>query len=439
MSQTTFPAMGAALVAGAISVWVIDRFSTHIAPLREAFARRWASSTANPVHPSIGLWKTLLLLHSYSWELIWWLRAPGLWLFQLLRLVLFTVFMLPGFIPPFLFYLFSHTVRKNIPYGKRFRQQLDVYLPYEPGDASHTNKKYPVVVFITGGAWTIGYKVWGFIMGQLFQKNGVICVAPDYRNFPQGSVNDMIDDIENSIGWVIENIESFGGDLDQISLVGQSAGAHLSALMLLHRVAFDVDRENEGDNKKWDVSRIKHWVGVSGPYDIVTLTPTLHNRGFHKRIFSGLFTDPKTQSPLHFLYHLFSPPQTPKRRGGKKWIGRKNVERLERLKKKFEALPQMHLFHGTSDDSVPYQQSEKFAAALMNAGVHTETTLFPGKSHTDPILEDPVTGDDPLMIALLRIAKNIKSDQGNSEFKMKCLTHVQPSFMLKIARFCNPF
>eukprot|EP00954_Amorphochlora_amoebiformis_P019940 1335777-Amorphochlora_amoeboformis.AAC.3 len=130
-----------------------------------------------------------------------WLRAPGLWLFQLLRLVLFTVFMLPGFIPPFLFYLFSHTVRKNIPYGKRFRQQLDVYLPYEPGDASHTNKKYPVVVFITGGAWTIGlrvrvwasvefskmctmnygldsrYKVWGFIMGQLFQKNGAsMCI-----------------------------------------------------------------------------------------------------------------------------------------------------------------------------------------------------------------------------------------------------------------------
>eukprot|EP00954_Amorphochlora_amoebiformis_P019939 1335777-Amorphochlora_amoeboformis.AAC.2 len=55
MSQTTFPAMGAALVAGAISVWVIDRFSTHIAPLREAFARRWASSTVNHLKPPLNV------------------------------------------------------------------------------------------------------------------------------------------------------------------------------------------------------------------------------------------------------------------------------------------------------------------------------------------------------------------------------------------------
>lgn len=32
------------------------------------------------------------------------------------------------------------------------------------------------------------------------------------RNFPQGEVSDMISDISTGIGYVIQNIESYGGD-----------------------------------------------------------------------------------------------------------------------------------------------------------------------------------------------------------------------------------
>ena len=43
----------------------------------------------------------------------------------------------------------------------------------------------------------------------------------------------QVDDIHRGISWVIANGHSFGGDSERVHLVGQSAGAHLSALALL--------------------------------------------------------------------------------------------------------------------------------------------------------------------------------------------------------------
>jgi acetyl esterase/lipase len=57
----------------------------------------------------------------------------------------------------------------------------------------------PIVVFITGGAWIIGYKAWSLMMGRVFQANGVVLVSPDYRNFPQGTAKSMVEDVTAAI------------------------------------------------------------------------------------------------------------------------------------------------------------------------------------------------------------------------------------------------
>ena len=70
------------------------------------------------------------------------------------------------------------------------RNLLDIYVP-EGTQHRHTrgsekqHETYPVVVFLSGGAWIIGYKCWGALMGKMFSEHGVIFVTPDYRNFPQ--------------------------------------------------------------------------------------------------------------------------------------------------------------------------------------------------------------------------------------------------------------
>lgn len=50
----------------------------------------------------------------------------------------------------------------------------------------------PVIVFVSGGAWTIGYKVWCCLSARGLTKQPILFVSPDYRNFPQGNIEDML-------------------------------------------------------------------------------------------------------------------------------------------------------------------------------------------------------------------------------------------------------
>ena len=64
------------------------------------------------------------------------------------RLVIFAICLLPGFIRVALWYLRSANVKRNIKYGPRARNYLDLYAPPPSPDTKH-----PVLVFISGGAW----------------------------------------------------------------------------------------------------------------------------------------------------------------------------------------------------------------------------------------------------------------------------------------------
>ena len=121
-------------------------------------------------------------------------------------------------------------------------------------------------------------------------------MSVDYRNFPQVTIPKMVDDIDDAMMWVFENIARFGGDVDNIHLVGQSAGAHLTAMLLLRKAAATTQRRGphadvptatacvpDSHLSERDCRRLKSWVGISGPYDLARLLPTLHRRGLHSR------------------------------------------------------------------------------------------------------------------------------------------------------------
>ena len=76
-----------------------------------------------------------------------------------------------------------------------------------------------MVVFIAGGAWIIGYKVaaarlllacahslvhqaWNLFTAPQLNHAGFIVVSPDYRNFPQGHAEDMVQDASAALAWV---------------------------------------------------------------------------------------------------------------------------------------------------------------------------------------------------------------------------------------------
>ena len=100
-------------------------------------------------------------------------------------------------------------------------------------------KKLPVMVWIHGGGLFSGASNWGFYDGSEFAKDGVILVSINYRLGVLGFLSHPELSAENKEGvsgnygfmdqiaaleWVQRNIEAFGGDKDNVTIFGESAG-----------------------------------------------------------------------------------------------------------------------------------------------------------------------------------------------------------------------
>lgn len=90
----------------------------------------------------------------------------------------------------------------------------------------------PVLVFIHGGGFLLGSKDAPVHHGGAFARDGIIVVAINYRMGVEGFL--PIPDAQTNIGlrdqlcaleWVQQNIAAFGGDPDNITAAGESAGA----------------------------------------------------------------------------------------------------------------------------------------------------------------------------------------------------------------------
>lgn len=90
----------------------------------------------------------------------------------------------------------------------------------------------PVMVFIHGGGFVVGSKDAPAQDGAAFARDGVVCVAINYRMgvdgflpIPGVPTNLGLRDMIAALGWVRENIAAFGGDAGNVTVFGESAGA----------------------------------------------------------------------------------------------------------------------------------------------------------------------------------------------------------------------
>jgi prenylcysteine alpha-carboxyl methylesterase len=242
----------------------------------------------------------------------------------------------------------------------------------------------------------------------------------------------MAEDVERAIAWVIHNIELYGGDPENITVVGQSAGAHLSSFVLVRKAteelearlrgereakrrrreaesrgddseegeeeeaeaaAAEIEEEEEeggkvveeiengtGGKAKWSTKQIKKYIGVSGPYDLAGYVGYLHSRGLPNYLLYSIFQGELTR---------FSPTRIVK-------------ELCKKYKAELEAgmgfpFPPTVLVHGTADVTMPSKASEEFGEALEEIGVKVDVRLHLGKTHTDAIMEDIFLGNNVML------------------------------------------
>lgn len=151
----------------------------------------------------------------------------------------------PGAAPSFSFYD-AH------PSAASTRQSLSITCP---AGATEASTGAPVVVFIHGGRYEEGHADDPWYRGIRFAEDGCVFVAVNYRYRLEGflplldeahpaDVDAAADpntepeyfrgaeDIVAALRWVRDNIAAFGGDPEQVTLMGQSAGGALTAWTL---------------------------------------------------------------------------------------------------------------------------------------------------------------------------------------------------------------
>jgi arylformamidase len=101
---------------------------------------------------------------------------------------------------------------------------LDIY---NPASASGL----PVMIFVHGGAWSLGDKSQVDLKPDFFVQSGFVFVSVNYRLSPAYPFPAQAEDVASSVAWVHANIGNYGGDPAKIFLMGHSAGAHLVALV----------------------------------------------------------------------------------------------------------------------------------------------------------------------------------------------------------------
>lgn len=109
---------------------------------------------------------------------------------------------------------------------------LNIWTP-DPG-----TRGLPVMVYLHGGGFMIGSGAAPAFDGTSFARGGVVLVTLNYRLGAEGflalpgATNLGLRDQLAALHWVRENIGAFGGDPDNVTLFGESAGGTSVALLL---------------------------------------------------------------------------------------------------------------------------------------------------------------------------------------------------------------
>jgi para-nitrobenzyl esterase len=118
---------------------------------------------------------------------------------------------------------------------------LNVVTPEDP-----SAEPLPVMVFVHGGGYILGSSATPLYDGAALARGGCVYVSVNYRLGALGCLdlsslstaditidsNLYLRDLVLALRWVRDNIAAFGGDPDNVTVFGESAGAHAVAALL---------------------------------------------------------------------------------------------------------------------------------------------------------------------------------------------------------------
>jgi len=198
----------------------------------------------------------------------------------------------------------------------------------------------PAIVFFFGGGWTGGSPTQFYHQCDYFASRGMVAISAEYRVKSRHGTTpfECVADGKSAIRWVRANAAQLGVDPNKIIAGGGSAGGHVAACT---GIIEGFEEENE-DRK---IS--------SKPNALVLFNPAVDLVGIAKGAkakerFAEVFNRRKEISPLHHVK---------------------------------KGAPPCIIFHGTADQTVPFEGVQRFCKAMKEAGNICQLVPFEGKGH----------------------------------------------------------
>lgn len=257
----------------------------------------------------------------------------------------------------------------EILYNQEYKPDhyLDIYRP-----TKNVFSTSPVLFFIHGGGWVVGFKE--SINNNRFngainalRENGYTIISSDYTLAKKGSspFPRCIQDIGDALKWVQLHADTFQLDLQNLGLMGESAGAHIAMM-----VAFpDSNYFGLPDN----LPKFQYLVNIYGPTDLNGIYEGELARTLDQMA-KKLPESVKSNFELSQYIFGFDPALDSLK--ARNIMGTYSpVNYLRR------GIPPVLMIHGTDDQVVPVVQSMDIHTAFDSLGIDNEMHILEGVDH----------------------------------------------------------
>jgi acetyl esterase/lipase len=244
---------------------------------------------------------------------------------------------------------------ENVPYGSEESQYMDIYPATQPAlrTAATSGTGSPVVVLVHGGGWR---KQNIFTLRQFrtesraLQAAGFSVFEIDYRQDSTETAAFPLEpaDVSSAVNWVLGHAAGYGGDPNQLVLVGGSAGGQLVA-----SVAEQLAATRPG--------LVKGVVSLSGPFNFPQIRADFRNR---------TITNTNFKLSVHMALHWYGPfPQA----FAEEWSPALHAPHAN--------CPPWLLFNSETE-LIPLAQAREMQSNLTAAGCSSQLVVVPGSMHS---------------------------------------------------------